>query len=153
MVKPVSEQARKAVVLMADDSADQADLAREAFVQCNARVDLHHVDSGEQCLAFLRREAPYGKAPRPDLLLLDIHMPRMDGYEVVERIRADPALRSLPVVVLSTSSDAADVRRMYALGCSSYMTKPVRFERFIEAMQQIEAYWFKLVLLPPPPRG
>lgn len=152
MVKPVSEQARKAVVLMADDSADQVDLAREALAQCNARVELHHVDGGEQCLAFLRREAPYDNAPRPDLLLLDIHMPRMDGYEVMERIRADAALRSLPVVVLSSSADAGDVRRMYALGCSSYVTKPVRFERYVEAMRQIDAYWFRLVLLPPAPR-
>jgi CheY-like chemotaxis protein len=148
MVKPVFEQTRKPVVLMADDSADQADLVREIFAQCNDRVELHHVDSGDHCLAFLRHEAPYGKAPRPDLLLLDIHMPRVDGYEVMEQLRADPALHSLPVVVFSTSSDAADVRRMYALGCSSYMTKPVEFERLIEAVRGIDAYWFRLVLLP-----
>lgn len=149
MVKPVSEQGRKAVVLMADDSADQVDLVREAFAQCNAQVDLHHAAGGEQALAFLRHEPSYENAPRPDLLLLDIHMPRMDGYEVLTQVRADPAFHSLPVVVLSTSSEAADVRRMYALGCSSYMAKPVKFERLVEAVRQIDAYWFKVVLLPP----
>ena len=152
MVKPVSEQGRKAVVLMADDSADQADLVREAFAQCNTRLDLHHVVSGEQCLAFLRRQHPFERAPRPDLLLLDIHMPRMDGYEALEQIRADSALRSLPVVVLSTSSDASDVKRMYALGCSSYIPKPVKFERLVETMRGIDTYWFQLTLLPPAPR-
>ena len=95
MVKPVSEQIRKPIVLMAEDSADQFDLMVEAFDQCNARVELHHVEAGDQCLAFLRRHPPFGKAPRPDLLLLDINMPRVDGYEVMEQLRADPALRDL----------------------------------------------------------
>lgn len=152
MVKPVSEQqGRKAVVLMADDSADQADLVREAFFQCDARVEVHHVDTGDKCLAFLRHQSPFEDAPRPDLLLLDIHMPRMDGYEALVHIRADAELRLLPIVVFSTSADAADVKRMYVSGCNSYMTKPVKFERLVEAMRQLDAYWFKMILLPPFP--
>lgn len=148
MTRPVFQQGRSAVVLLAEDNMDHAFLMREAFEETGLRVELHQVESGDRCLAFLRRQPPYQDAPRPDLLLLDIHMPRMDGYEVMEEISRDPALRSLPVVVLSTSSERHDVRRMYSLGCASYLTKPVGFEAFAEAVRLLAAYWFGLVILP-----
>ena len=150
-VQPLSGQARNAVVLMAEDNPDHVFLTRESFDAARLRVDLHHVETGDACMAFLRREPPYENAPRPDLILLDIHMPRMDGYEVMEEISKDEALRSLTVIVLTTSADLLDVNRMYALGCSSYMTKPVDFKTFSDAVRQMAGYWFDLVILPQPP--
>jgi two-component system, chemotaxis family, response regulator Rcp1 len=145
---PLTAQAHRAVILMAEDDADHVFLMREAFAEAKLRIDLHHVESGDQCLAFLRRQPPYENAPRPDLLLLDLHMPRVDGYEVMQQIAADPALRMLTVIVLTTSASPADVDRMYALGCKSYLTKPVDFEAFAAAIKQLTDYWFDLVILP-----
>jgi len=147
-VQPLAGQTHRAVILMAEDNPDHVFLMREAFTEAKLRVDLHHVESGDQCLAFLRRVPPYEDAPRPDLLLLDLHMPRMDGYEVMQEISADPALRSLTVIVLTTSATAADVNRMYALGCKSYLTKPINFDGFAGMVRQLTGYWFDLVILP-----
>lgn len=150
----ISALPRPAVVLMAEDNQDHAFLMRESFVAARLRVDLHHVVSGDKCMAFLRREPPYENAARPDLVLLDIHMPRMDGYEVMQEISQDPLLRSLTVIVLTTSANLVDVNRMYALGCSSYLTKPVDFAGFTAAIKQLSGYWFDLVVLPDPvPQG
>jgi two-component system, chemotaxis family, response regulator Rcp1 len=150
-MKPVLAQARRAVVLMAEDNDDHVFLMRESLIDAKLLVDLHVVESGDLCMKFLRRQPPYENAPRPDLLLLDIHMPRMNGYQVMEEISADPALRPLPVVVLTTSSDAEDVNRMYALGCKSFLSKPVRFEDFAQMMNRLTDYWFDLVILPNAP--
>lgn len=148
MLKPLAQQGRAAVVLVAEDDGDHAMLIRVAFGQVRMPVELHVVDDGDACLRFLRREGEHAQAPVPDLLLLDIHMPRMDGHEVLERIGADPALRSLPVVVLSTSANPGDVERMYRLRCSSFLAKPVDFAQFVAAIQQLADYWLGLVLLP-----
>jgi len=147
-VQPLAVQAHRAVILMAEDNLDHVFLMREAFTEAKLRVDLHHVESGDQCVAFLRRLPPYENAPRPDLLLLDLHMPRMDGYEVMQEISADPGLRSLTVIVLTTSATAADVDRMYALGCKSYVTKPIDFDGFAGMVRKLTGYWFDLVILP-----
>jgi two-component system, chemotaxis family, response regulator Rcp1 len=147
----LAAQAHRAVILMAEDNLDHVFLMREALAEAKLRVDLHHVESGDLCLDFLRRLPPYENAPRPDLLLLDLHMPRMDGYEVMQEIAADPSLRSLTVIVLTTSATAADVDRMYALGCKSYLTKPVEFDGFAEMVKQLAGYWFDLVILPSAP--
>jgi chemotaxis family two-component system response regulator Rcp1 len=148
MKQPLIQAQRPAVVLLAEDNPDHAYLTREAFQEARLRVELHHVETGDECMAFLRRQAPYENAPRPDLILLDIHMPRMDGYEVMEAINADENLRSLTVVVLSTSSDLIDVDRMYALRCNSFLTKPVDFSQFAELIRKMAGYWFELVVLP-----
>jgi two-component system, chemotaxis family, response regulator Rcp1 len=150
-VQPLAAQAHRAVILMAEDNPDHVFLMREAFAEAKLHVDLHHVESGDLCLAFLRRLPPYENAPRPDLLLLDLHMPRMDGYEVMQEIAADPDLRLLTVIVLTTSATAADVDRMYALGCKSYLAKPVDFEGFAGMVKQLAGYWFELVILPSAP--
>jgi len=151
MAIPVSSQARSAVVLMVDDNEDHVFLARESLEEARVMVNLQHVDSGEKCLAFLRRQPPYESAPWPDVVLLDIHMPRMDGYQVMEEISKDPVLRALTVLVLSTSAESVDVKRMYALGCKSYLTKPVDFQGFTAAMRTLAGYWFDLVVLPGEP--
>jgi chemotaxis family two-component system response regulator Rcp1 len=148
MKEPLVQAARPAVVLLAEDNPDHAFLTKEAFDDARLRVELHHVETGEDCLAFLRRQGAFANAPRPDLILLDIHMPRMDGYEVMEVINADESLRSLTVIILSTSNDAVDVERMYKLRCNSYMTKPIDFGEFAEQVRKLAGYWFELVVLP-----
>jgi two-component system, chemotaxis family, response regulator Rcp1 len=146
--KPISRQSRNAVVLMAEDNDDHAFLARESFADARLLADLHIVTDGLQCMAFLRREPPYEHAPRPDLLLLDLHMPKMGGFEVMEAIQKDAALSHLTVLALTTSSDMIDVKRIYALGCRSYLIKPVGFDEFTAAIRQLTGYWFELVVLP-----
>jgi two-component system, chemotaxis family, response regulator Rcp1 len=146
--QPISRQSRNAVVLMAEDNDDHAFLARESFYDARLRADLHIVADGLQCMAFLRREPPYENAPRPDLLLLDLHMPKMGGFEVMEAIQKDAALSHLTVLALTTSGGMIDVKRMYALGCRSYLIKPVGFDAFIAAIRQLTGYWFELVVLP-----
>lgn len=148
MLTPLAQQPRNAVVLMVEDNDDHAFLARESFDEARLRVELHHVTTGVKCMQFLRREAPYQNMPRPDLVLLDIHMPLMDGYEVMEAIAADPALKGLTVIVLTTSAEHVDVNRMYGLGCKSYMTKPVDFQTFTDNVRKLAGYWLDLVILP-----
>jgi len=139
---------RRAVVLLVEDDPDHAFLTQEALAGAHILVELHHVERGDQCLAFLRREPPYQDAPRPDLLLLDLHLPRVSGYEVMEAIVGDEALRALPVIVLTSSSDTVDMRRMYALRCSSFLTKPMDFGDFASAIRKLADYWFELVVIP-----
>lgn len=150
-VKPVFQQGRQAVVLLVEDNADHAFLTQEAFEEYGQKVNLVHVDNGEKCLAFLRRQAPYESALRPDLILLDIHMPRMNGFEVMEAIASDEALCGIAVVVLTTSAERLDVQRLYQLGCRSYLPKPVDYEVFSAAIGQLANYWFGLVVLADPP--
>jgi chemotaxis family two-component system response regulator Rcp1 len=151
VIQTLSKQSRQAHVLLVEDNADHAFLAGEAFGEASHDVKLHHVNNGENCLAFLRRQAPYENAPRPDLILLDIHMPRMNGYEVMQAISGDAALADQVVVALTTSSEAIDVNRMYQLGCNSYLVKPSDFEAFTAAIRQLADYWFGLVVLPRKP--
>ena len=151
MIQTVDKQGRQAHVLLVEDNADHAFLAGEAFSEAQHDIKLHHVENGESCMAFLRRQAPYENAPQPDLVLLDIHMPRMNGYEVMQAIASDDALRGQVVIALTTSSEAIDVNRMYQLGCNAYLVKPSDFETFTTAIQQLSSYWFGLVVLPRKP--
>ena len=148
MMKTLEALGRPPVVLVADDDDDHVFLTRMAFDEARAGVDLHDVPDGERCLAFLRRQPPYENAPRPDLLLLDLHMPRIDGAEVMREILADPALRRLPVVVMSTSVEAVDLQRMYEMRCNAYIAKPLDLDRFMDVVARLSAYWFGLVVLP-----
>jgi CheY-like chemotaxis protein len=143
-------KARRAVVLLVEDDPDHAFLAREGLIDAHVLVDLHHVERGDQALAFLRRQAPYQDAPRPDLILLDLHLPRVSGYEVMEAIAADESLKSLPVVVLTSSSDAKDVQLLNALGCTSFITKPLEFADLAATLRKMAGYWFELVIVEPP---
>ncbi|OYY96953.1 MAG: two-component system response regulator [Polaromonas sp. 28-63-22] len=146
-ITPVAES-RIAEILLVDDNEDDVFLAREAFDAASLRVNLHHVDNGEKCLQFLRKEGPYANVPSPDLILLDMHMPVMDGHEVLKEIVKDDKLRHLPVVVLTTSYEAADIQKMYGLRCNSYITKPVDFDNFVKAIGQIAGYWLTVVVTP-----
>jgi CheY-like chemotaxis protein len=135
-------------VLMVDDDEGDVELTRTAWQKHKLRVDLHTVQDGELAMAFLRHEAPYEGAPRPDLILLDLNMPRMDGREVLMQIKSDPDLKTIPVVVLTTSSADADILRSYQLGCNCYATKPVGFKEFTDIIKKIEEFWLTVIKLP-----
>ncbi|HYW58858.1 MAG TPA: response regulator [Polaromonas sp.] len=141
-------QSRVAEVLLVEDNEDDVFLIREAFEAVKFRVNLHHVNDGEKCLKFLRNQGDYVAAPSPDVILLDLHMPLMDGREVLAEIVKDEKLKHLPVIVLTTSHEAKDIERMYSLRCNSYITKPVDFNNFVTAVSQIAGYWLTLVVLP-----
>ena len=135
-------------MLLVEDNEDDVYLTQRAFKAAKFVVNLHHVNNGKKCMAFLRKQPPYADAPTPDIILLDLNMPVMDGREVLAEIIKDEALRHLPVVVLTTSYEAEDVQKMYTLHCNSYITKPVDFEKFAEAVKKIEDYWLTVVVLP-----
>lgn len=139
---------RPAVVLLVEDNDNDAELTRLGFRKGRLSVDLHHVQDGEQCMAFLRREGDYANAPAPDLVLLDLNMPRMDGREVLETISQDEALKHIPIIVLTSSEADSDVLASYQLQCKSYIVKPINFENFTRMIQGLSDYWFTLVILP-----
>ena len=149
-ISPLADS-RVAEILLVEDNEDDVFLTRSAFEASGLRVKLHHVDNGEKCLKFLRKEVPYVDTPFPDLILLDMHMPVMSGYDVLNEIVKDEKLRHVPVVILTTSNEAADVQKMYALRCSSYITKPVNFDNFVKAIGQLSGYWLTVVVVPDPP--
>ena len=146
----VSEGRPAEILLVEDDDTDVV-LTRESFAQAKLAVNMHRVDNGERCLSFLRKQGEYAGVPTPDLVLLDLNLPVMNGREVLAEIVDDEALRHLPVVVLTTSDDEDDVRAMYALRCSSYITKPVDFEKFRDTIREITNHWFTVVVLPTRP--
>jgi len=136
------------VLLVEDDPGDVL-MTREAFGQHKIRNELHVVTDGEQALQFLRRTGDYADAPRPGLILLDLNLPRRDGLEVLAEVKADPVLKVIPVVILTTSQAQQDVLRSYALHANAYVSKPVDFEGFMEAIRQIDNFFVTLVKLAP----
>ena len=136
------------VLLVEDDPGDVL-MTKEAFEHYKLRNVLHVVTDGEQALQFLRRSGDYADAPRPGLILLDLNLPRVDGLEVLAEIKADPVLKVIPVVILTTSQAQQDVLRSYALHANAYVSKPVDFERFMEAIRQIDNFFVTLVKLAP----
>jgi two-component system response regulator len=141
-------RSRPAEILLVEDNENDVLLTREAFRRAHLMVNLYHVRDGEECMAFLRKQGPYAAAPAPDLILLDLNMPRKGGKEVLAEIGADEALRHLPVIVLTTSAADQDVHDMYRLRCSGYIVKPVDFEQFSTVVKQFADYWFTVVVLP-----
>jgi CheY-like chemotaxis protein len=135
------------VLLVEDDPGDVL-MTREAFEYHKVRDNLHVVSDGEQALRFLRREDEYADAPRPGLILLDLNLPRLDGREVLSAVKEDPELRTIPVVVLTTSQAEEDILRSYSLHANAYVNKPVDFERFIEVIRQIDDFFVTVVKLP-----
>jgi CheY-like chemotaxis protein len=144
-----SDQTRTAEILLVEDSLSDAHITRAAFERAKVLVNLHHVENGAECMAFLRNQGEYADAPTPDLILLDLNMPVMDGREVLAELVHDEELNHLPVVVLTTSEDERDVLEMYKLRCSSYITKPVDLWQFISTIQNLSDHWFKVVVRPP----
>jgi CheY-like chemotaxis protein len=136
------------VLLVEDDPGDVL-MTREAFEHYKLRNVLDVVTDGEQALQFLRRSGDYAGAPRPGLILLDLNLPRVDGLEVLAEIKADPELKVIPVVILTTSQAQQDVLRSYALHANAYVSKPVDFEGFMEAIRQIDNFFVTLVKLAP----
>jgi two-component system, chemotaxis family, response regulator Rcp1 len=145
----VLARGRPAIVLLAEDNDNDVELTKLGFHRAKFAVDLHHVANGEECLAFLRKEGPYASAPSPDIVLLDLNMPRMDGIEVLREINKDERLMHHVVVVLTSSSADEDVLASYQLRCSSYLVKPINFDGFAKMIQSLGDYWFTLVTLPP----
>jgi len=139
---------RAIVILMVEDNPADVRLTREAFSEAKISNSLYVVSDGVEAMSFLRREAPYADVPRPDLILLDLNLPRKDGREVLAEIKADPSLRRIPVVVLTTSRSDADVLSSYNLHANCYITKPVDLERFLEIVHSVENFWLTAVTLP-----
>lgn len=140
---------RSAEVLLVEDNDNDVVLMRLGFKQAKFAVNLHHVSNGEECMAFLRKEGKYSEVPAPDLVLLDLNMPRMDGREVLEEVTGDENLKHLPIVILTTSDADKDILMSYKLRCSSYIMKPIDFQNFSTMIQSFADYWFALVVLVP----
>jgi chemotaxis family two-component system response regulator Rcp1 len=136
-------------ILMAEDSPSDAELARQAFKNGKLLNDLIIVTDGVEAMAYLRKEGKYENALCPDVILLDLNMPRKDGREVLVELKADPKLKRIPVVILTTSEDEEDVLRSYNLQASCYVTKPIDFDKFLEVAKQIKHFFFHVVKLPP----
>lgn len=139
---------RPAEVLLVEDNDNDVELTCQGFKRAKLLVNLHCVSDGEACLAFLRKQGEYASAPTPDLILLDLNMPKMSGREVLAEMMKDEQLKSLPVVVLSTSEEGEEILKLYKLRCSSYIVKPVDFEQFLKVVRAIADYWFTVVVLP-----
>jgi CheY-like chemotaxis protein len=137
-------------ILLADDDEDDRELTREALQDARLANQMRFVVDGQDLMDYLRQQGRYadGSAPRPGVILLDLNMPKKDGREALAEIKADPVLRKIPVVILTTSRDEEDVLRSYDLGCSSFITKPVTFAGLVEVMRTWTRYWFEIVALP-----
>lgn len=137
-------------ILMADDDSDDRMLTRDALEESRLSNDLRFVEDGQELMDYLHRRGAYAleEPPRPGLILLDLNMPRKDGRQALQEIKADPELRRIPVVVLTTSKAEEDILRTYDLGANSFITKPVTFERLVEIVRALGQYWFSVVELP-----
>ncbi len=148
----VASKGKPAVILLAEDDRGDQELTRRALEEGKIRNELRIVEDGEEALAYLFRRGRYKDptaSPKPDLFLLDLNLPKVDGREVLERVRADSTLRRMAVVVLTTSRQEEDILRSYEVGCNSFITKPAGMDHFIRVIQALEEYWFQIVILPP----
>jgi CheY-like chemotaxis protein len=136
-------------ILLVEDNAGDARLAREALREAKVRNNLTWLSDGEEALAFLRRQGKYSHAPRPDLILLDLNLPRKDGREVLTEIKSDDNFKRIPVVILTTSQAEEDILKAYHLNANCYIPKPVDLERFLTVVKTIEDFWLTIVKLPP----
>ena len=152
----MSTRRKPITILMADDDPDDRQLTREAFEENHLANDLRFVEDGEELMDYLYQRGKYAAddaAPLPGLILLDLNMPRKDGREALQEIKADPRLRSIRVVVMTTSKAEEDVVRSYDLSAASYITKPVTFERLVDVVRTLGKYWLEIVELPPEGNG
>lgn len=145
----ISHTGRPIEILLIEDSPGDVRLTQEVFRDGKVRNHLNVVEDGAAALAFLRKQEPYTQAPCPDLILLDLNLPRKDGRAVLEDIKADEKLRRIPVVILTTSSAEEDIAKAYDLHANCYITKPIDLEQFIEVVKCIEQFWLTIVKLPP----
>jgi CheY-like chemotaxis protein len=136
-------------ILLVEDNPADVLLTQEAFEEADFPYHLHHARDGVEALAFLRREPHYADVPRPDVVLMDLNMPRMSGLEVLDILKLDEELRSIPVIVLTTSRAESDIWRSYNLHANAYIPKPVSIGDFVEVVRSLGNFWFKRVALPP----
>lgn len=135
-------------ILMVEDNPGDVELAREALTEASARKNLTVAEDGEQGLSLLRREGRYENAQRPDLILLDLNLPTINGREVLAEIKSDPELRRIPVVILTSSEDENDVRETYNLHANAYVVKPVDLDKYMQVIKAVEGFWLGFVKLP-----
>ena len=139
-------------VLLVEDSPGDIRLTQEALKDAKIHINLQVVRDGEQAMSFLMREGEYANAPRPDLILLDLNLPKKDGREVLKEIKESETLKIIPVVILTTSASEADILRSYSLHANCYITKPVTLDGFLTVVRSIEDFWMSVVKLPSKPR-
>jgi two-component system, chemotaxis family, response regulator Rcp1 len=135
-------------VLLVEDSPGDVRLTREAFKDAKVHINLHVASDGTEAMTFLKREGAHAGVPRPDLILLDLNLPKKDGREVLEEIKQSPTLKSIPVVILTTSASDADILRSYLLHANCYITKPVDLNGFLDVVKSIDNFWLSVVKLP-----
>ena len=149
----IDTEPRLVEILLVEDSPSDTELTLEALREAKVRNHLSLVEDGVQAMQFLRREGAYAGAPRPDLIMLDLNLPRKDGRQVLAEIKSDESLKTIPIVVLTTSRAEQDVLRAYQLSANCYITKPVDFEQFLNVVRSIESFWLFVVTLPPKGRA
>jgi chemotaxis family two-component system response regulator Rcp1 len=152
MMESIGTNAAAIVVLLVEDSPGDVRLTREAFKDAKVHIKLHVASDGVEAMDFLTQKGNYPDAPRPDLILLDLNLPKKDGREVLEEIKESPTLKSIPVVILTTSASEADILRSYRLHANCYITKPVGLDGFLEVVKSIDSFWLSIVKLPHEPR-
>lgn len=135
-------------ILLVEDNPGDIELTLEAFSEAKLKNPIHVVNDGVEAMAFLRKEGKYSNESTPDLVLLDLNMPRKDGREVLTEIRNDPDLTIIPVIILTTSDNELDILRSYELHANCYIKKPVNFEKFVDVIKQVEGFWLSVVRLP-----
>ncbi|WP_353633956.1 response regulator [Halobacterium sp. NMX12-1] len=138
-------------ILLVEDNPGDVRLTREAFAEAHINNDLHDVNDGEAALDFLHQRGDHADAPRPDLMLLDLNLPKVDGLDVLEAVKSDDDLRTIPVVVLTSSEAEEDVARSYEQHTNAYLTKPIDPNEFVDVIRSFERFWLTLVELPPTP--
>ena len=152
-MKTIGTDATPIEVLLVEDSPGDVRLTREAFKYAKVHINLHVASDGAEAMDFLNREGTHSGVPRPDLILLDLNLPKKDGREVLEEIKKSPTLKTIPVVILTTSASDADILRSYSLHANSYITKPVDLDGFLEVVKSIDSFWLSVVKLPRGPNS
>jgi CheY-like chemotaxis protein len=145
-------EGRPIEILLVEDSPSDTELTVEALKDFKVRNHVSIVQDGVQAMQFLRRQGPYVQAPRPDMIMLDLNLPRKDGREVLAELKGDDDLRTIPIVVLTTSRAEQDILRAYQLNANCYINKPVDFNQFLDVVRSIESFWLFVVTLPPAPK-
>jgi chemotaxis family two-component system response regulator Rcp1 len=148
MIKSIGTDAEPIEVLLVEDSPGDVRLTREAFKDAKVHINLHVAPDGTDAMAFLRHEGKHANVPRPDMILLDLNLPKKDGREVLAEIKEDTILKSIPVVILTTSASEADILRSYQLHANCYITKPVGLDGFLAVVKSIDSFWLSVVKLP-----
>ena len=148
MMKSIGTEAAPIEVLLVEDSPGDVRLTREAFKDAKMLINLNVASDGVEALAFLGREGKHADAPRPDLILLDLNLPKKDGREVLSELKESPAFKSIPVIILTTSASEADIHGSYQHHANCYITKPVDLEGFLKVVKSIDSFWLSVVKLP-----